>query len=219
MYFGTSANAQSVRNTVMSAITGDTSKIEFCFGPNTFFSVESPENVWSGILKPENYYYNNALSGYGITFLSGNNLITTYDSSLTASSEESYGGEYKSFDTIKTYDVNGNLLQSVELTSNLTSNLVNVPGAVGYVGNYSRVRVSAYSRLRTSAYTGTYSRDRVSTYVGDFIGDYARNFAGNYTRSFEGNYARSFLGNYVGATISDSLTNVTETYTLYVRVA
>ena len=40
----------------------------------------------------------------------------------------------------------------------------------------------------------------------------------NYTRSFEGNYARSFLGNYVGATISDSLTNV-ETYTLYVRVA
>jgi len=89
----------------------------------------------------------------------------------------------------------------------------------GFVGNYSRVRVSAYSRLRTSAYTGTYSRDRVSTYVGDFIGDYARNFAGNYTRSFEGNYARSFLGNYVGATISDSLTNVTETYTLYVRVA
>jgi hypothetical protein len=27
------------------------------------------------------------------------------------------------------------------------------------------------------------------------------------------------LGNYVGATISDTLTEVTETYTLYVRVA
>ena len=218
MYFGTSANAQSVRNTVMSAITGATSKIEFCFGPNTFFSVESPENVWSGILKPENYYYNNVLSGYGITFLSGNNLITTYDSSLTASSEESYGGEYKSFDTIKTYDVNGNLLQSVELTSNLTSNLVNVPGAVGYVGNYSRVRVSAYSRLRTSAYTGTYSRDRVSTYVGDFVGDYSRDFTGNYSRDFVGNYARSFVGNYIGDTISGTL-SPSETYTLYVRVA
>ena len=202
----------------MNAITGDTSKIEFCFGPNTFFSVKSPSHIWSGILSPQNYYSNNVQSGYGITFLNGNNLITTYDANQTISSE-SYAGYFKSFDTIKTYDVNGNLLQSVELTSNLTSNLGNVPGAVGYVGNYSRVRVSAYSRLRTSAYTGTYSRDRVSTYVGDFIGDYARNFAGDYTRSFEGNYARSFVGNYVGATISDSLTNVTETYTLYVRVA
>ena len=221
-YFGTSANAMYTRNAVKNAIDaggGSTSKIEFYFGPNMFFSVESPENVYGGSLQPQNYYFNNEMSGYGITFSASNNLIKTYDASLTASSEESYGGYYKSFDTIKTYDVNGNLLQSVELTSNLTSNLVNVPGAVGYVGNYSRVRVSAYSRLRTSAYTGTYSRDRVSTYAGDFIGDYARNFAGNYTRSFEGNYARSFLGNYVGATISDSLTNVTETYTLYVRVA
>ena len=128
---------------------------------------------------------------------------------------------YKSFDTIRVYDSSGVLASEVEYTSNLTGNTVQTTEAVstGFVGNYSRVRVSAYSRLRTSAYTGTYSRDRASTYAGDFIGDYARNFAGNYTRSFEGNYARSFLGNYVGATISDSLTNVTETYTLYVRVA
>ena len=217
LYFSTSTNSQSVRDTVMSTITGDTSKIEFCFGPNAFLSVESPENVWGGILQPQNYYFNNSASGYGITFSNSNNLIFTYDGSKSVHAQAYVLS--KSFDTVKTYDVNGNLLQSVELTSNLTSNLVNVPGAVGYVGNYSRVRVSAYSRLRTSAYSGTYSRDRVSTYAGDFIGDYARNFAGNYTRSFEGNYARSFLGNYVGATISDSLTNVTETYTLYVRVA
>ena len=141
------------RNTVKNAIDaggGSTSKIEFYFGPNMFFSVESPENVYGGSLQPHNYYFNNEMSGYGITFSASNNLIKTYDARLTASSEESYGGYYKSFDTIKTYDVNGNLLQSVELTSNLTSNLVNVPGAVGYVGNYSRVRVSAYSRLRTS---------------------------------------------------------------------
>jgi len=217
IYFSTATNSQSVRDTVMSAITGDTAKIEFCFGPNTFFSIESPSHLNSGILQTHNYYFNNSSSGYGITFSNGNNLIVTYDGSKSVNAQAYVLS--KSFDTVKTYDVNGNLLQSVELTSNLTSNLVNVPGAVGYVGNYSRVRVSAYSRLRTSAYTGTYSRDRVSTYVGDFIGDYARNFAGNYTRSFEGNYARSFVGNYVGATVSDSLTNVTETYTLYVRVA
>ena len=34
---------------------GSTSKIEFYFGPNMFFSVESPENVYGGSLQPHNY--------------------------------------------------------------------------------------------------------------------------------------------------------------------
>ena len=53
----------------MQLTGGSTSKIEFCFGPNAFFSVESPENVYGGSLQPQNYYFNNSeMSGYGITF-------------------------------------------------------------------------------------------------------------------------------------------------------
>ena len=141
------------------------------------------------------------------------NFSRDFAGEYTGNYSRSFSGQYTgTFSSYFTGNYTGNYSRT--FTGNYTGTY-----SRQFAGNYSRVRVSAYSRLRTSAYTGTYSRDRVSTYVGDFIGDYARNFAGNYTRSFEGNYARSFVGNYVGATVSDSLTNVTETYTLYVRVA
>lgn len=109
--------------------------------------------------------------------------------------------------------------------------------AIEFVGNF----VGNYARTFTAEFVGNYTRTNTIEYVGDFVGDYTRTstvdyssefeyariresafvgeFTGNYSRDFVGNYSNSYFGEYVGPTISDSLIQTSETYTLYVRVA